>query len=291
MKQIVVVSGKGGTGKTTLAGSLASLSKNTVVLDADVDAANLHLLFELNIEKNDPYFGGHKAVIKPEKCNGCGVCKDLCRFEAIEMKNKKAVINSFRCEGCNACVVFCPTKAIHLEAPQNGWIRSGNSSLFPFADGNLFPGEETSGGLVAEVRKKGSFTASEKTADGIIIDGAPGIGCPAISSMTYTDFAVLVTEPSQSGLHDLKRIAQTADRLKVHYAVVINKADIEPETSKKVEGYCIENEIEILGKIPFDMQVMTATREGKPLSQYNGKAATAVKEICAEILKRFELFS
>ena len=286
MKQLTVVSGKGGTGKTTLSGSFAYLARDAVILDADVDASNLHLLFPVQVETKMPYSGGKKAFVDEARCTGCGICQELCRFEAIALDGGVARVNPFSCEGCNACAVFCPETAIHMEPVQAGWVQRGNVSGMPLVDGELFPGEETSGGLVATVRKEGQGIAQQHKYGKILIDGAPGTGCPTTSSITYTDFVVIVTEPSQSGLHDLERIVRTVDHFAIPKGVVINKYDLEEGTSARIEQYCATEGIPLMGKVPFDPEVVRAIREARPVVTQPSPAAHAIRELWEEVQRR-----
>ncbi|MBO8160515.1 MAG: 4Fe-4S binding protein [Thermosipho sp. (in: Bacteria)] len=286
MKQIAIVSGKGGTGKTTLSSSLGILFKNTILADCDVDAANLNLMFNSKIIEKYDYYGGKKAVIDPKKCDGCGICKEVCRFEAVIYKNNIYKIDQYACEGCNACVISCPQKAIKLTESLSGNYYYSTSENKNIVHANLNPGEETSGGLVAEVRKlsieKGKILKKEI----ILIDGAPGIGCPATSSITATYFVIIVTEPTSSGIHDLKRIIDTVKHFKRNFAIVINKYDINEEITNKIEEFCKTENIEILGKIPFDETVEEAILNTRPVVTYeNSKAAKAIIEIYKKLLK------
>jgi len=279
MKQIVVLSGKGGTGKTTITASLSTLFDDKLLVDADVDASNLHILFDLEEKEKNPYSGGSKAEIDPDKCVNCGYCSTLCRFDAIQNNDGIFSVDPLRCEGCGCCATFCPQKAIELKAAQNGWFRHKENEKFKLIDGELFPGEETSGGLVAVVRQNGMKHSTENKTPLIIIDGAPGIGCPVTSSITYTDLALIVTEPSKSGLHDLKRIVQTVKNFKTKCLLVINKFDLNDTLTSEIEKYSSEENLEIIGKIPYDTTVMTATRLGKPIIDFDCPVASEIRNI------------
>jgi MinD superfamily P-loop ATPase len=289
VKQIAVVSGKGGTGKTILSASLCYLFENPVMSDCDVDASNLHLLLSpLEIIESYKYYGGKKAKINYQKCTNCGICKDKCRFEAIDFKEGKYVINEYACEGCKLCVLTCPEEAINLIENLAGNYYKSRCSRGILVHGDLKPGEETSGGLVAEVRKKSYSEAEKSKKDVIIIDGAPGIGCPATSSVAGVNLAVVVTEPTLSGFHDLKRMVNTLKKMRVKFAVVINKFDLNESVSSKLEEWCFSENIDLLGKIPFDEMVNVATKEAKPIILYeNSIAAKAIKDIYLRILDKF----
>ncbi len=281
MIQITIVSGKGGTGKTTLSGSLISLFENKIAADCDVDASNLSLILNPKIKEKHDYIGGKKALIDQGKCTKCGICKEVCRFEAVNIENGDYIIDEYACEGCNACVVKCPENAIQLlESKAGEYYYSETKMKLPVISAELNPGEETSGGLVAEVRKKAIETAKDREKDYIIIDGAPGIGCPATSSITAVDYVIIVTEPTQSGIHDLKRIVETARQFRRKFGIVINKYDINFEMSGKIEKYCEEENIKILEKIPFDEVVVRANVEGRVVVEYSdSKAAKSIVKI------------
>jgi len=263
MKQIAIISGKGGTGKTTLAGSLAYLFENHVMADCDVDAPNLHLL--LNSEKKESYefFGNKKAEIT-DKCIGCGRCLINCKFDAV-IPGEIYEVDKYACEGCGVCKLVCPVDAINLNKCKSGNFYYSTAKKFSFCHAQLLPGEETSGGLVAEVRKLAQKKAEQEGKDIILIDGAPGIGCAATSSIVGTDFAIIVTEPTVSGIHDLERIVETVKNLRTDFYVVINKFDINIEKTMEIKHWCRKENIEILAEIPFDKSVIEASRNSKPV--------------------------
>jgi MinD superfamily P-loop ATPase len=287
MKQIAIVSGKGGTGKTTLSSSLGSLLESVILADCDVDASNLNLMFQTKINEMYKYFGGKKAVIVQDKCDKCGICKNVCRFEAVIFENDVYKIDPYACEGCNACVISCPTNAIKLVESLSGEYFYSTSDNREIVHANLNPGEETSGGLVAEVRKLAIEKGKQLKKDVILIDGSPGIGCPTTSSIAATYFVIIVTEPTSSGLHDLKRIIETVRHFKRDFAVVINKYDINETISSEIEKFCQNENIEILGKIPFDETVEKSILEMNPIVNYkNSKAAKAIIEIYQKLKEK-----
>jgi len=289
MRQIAVVSGKGGTGKTTLTASLAFLMKDKVVADCDVDAPNLHLILSPQIRQRFDYWGGKKAKIEQEKCVQCGVCRDVCRFDAIDVKDGVYTVNEYACEGCKACVIACPTKAIELISHLSGEYYSSTTSQGKMAHALLSIGEETSGGLVGEVRKK-AIEIAEPGDEDIVIDGAPGIGCPPISSVTGVDYVVIVTEPTMSGIHDMQRIIQTISSFRLRMGVVVNKHDLNPERADEIERYCRDNGIDFLGKIPFDEKIEEATWMAKPIVAYpDSRAAKAISLVWEELKQKVEL--
>ncbi len=279
LRQIAIVSGKGGTGKTTLSASFSYLAEGRVMADCDVDAPNLHIILNPKIEETHQYVGSKKAVLDQEKCVKCGICQQTCRFDAISFDGERYAVKEYACEGCNACVLKCPTGALKLVDSLSGEYYSSQTERGPMIHALLKPGEETTGGLIAEVRKKSVNVAHEKDINLIIIDGAPGIGCPATSSITSTSYVVIVAEPTMSGLHDLERIVKTVEHFRIPMGIVINKYDINEEQSAKIERYCDENSLEVLGKIPYDVTVKTATEQAKPVVFYDCPSANKIKEI------------
>ena len=280
LKEIVVVSGKGGTGKTSLTASLASLLRNKVMVDCDVDAANLHLVLNpKKVIRQSDFTGGKKAEIDPEICAKCGICIDACRFDAI---SPDYVIDPFMCEGCGACYALCPHCAVNMsEGIAGTWYvtETGNSERFVYAEMN--PGEDNSGKLVSAVRTEAAMEAKEAEIGLILIDGPPGIGCPVISSVTGTELVIIVTEPTPAGVHDLERIASLAGHFKIKTAVVANKCDVNYELLQKIKDYCGTNNIDFLGEIPFDSSVTEAQRAGKSIIEYKAEseAGKAMKDI------------
>ncbi|MCD4745295.1 MAG: P-loop NTPase [Bacteroidales bacterium] len=252
MKQITIISGKGGTGKTSLTSAFASIAKNSIIADCDVDAADMFIILKPEIIKEEKYLGGKIAVIDYDNCTNCGICKEYCRFEAIENKNDKIVISDFACDGCELCMRICPENAISMkQSDDNRWFVS-NTRFGKMVHARLGIAEDLSGKLVAVVREEAKKIAKEQNNDHIIIDGPPGIGCPVIASITGIDIAVIVTEPTQSGLHDLIRVVNLIDNFKVKPFIIINKSDINNNMTKQIESYCNDNDLEVIANIPFD---------------------------------------
>ena len=260
MKSILFLSGKGGTGKTSLAGAFAVLAKQKVLVDCDVDAANLHLLLAPDIVDEGEFEGSKEAVKDSEACTSCGKCVEVCRFAAID---EDLAIDPYMCEGCGACVYVCPVDAIILSPRESGHWFTATTRLGPLASAELYPGEETSGKLVMLVKQKAHELGKQVKAERLIIDGAPGIGCPVIASVSGVNAVILVTEPSLSGLHDLERILGVVKHFRIPAYLVINKADLSEEMSQKIEAFAQEQELPLLGRIPYDRIVTDQMVAGK----------------------------
>ena len=264
MKEIVVLSGKGGTGKTSIVGSFASLAKNKVLVDCDVDAADLHLLLQPDVQQQQDFWSGQYATIDKGKCDCCGLCEQMCRFKAI----RESVINPISCDGCGFCSHICPVQAISMENNLAGRWFISDTRYGPLVHARLGIAQENSGKLVAQVRKKAKDIAVNLGADYIICDGPPGIGCPVISSLSGADLALLITEPTLSGKNDLERITGVCNHFGVPATVCINKYDISEENSLGIEEYCKSNEIPVVAKIHFDNVVTEAMIKGLPVVEY-----------------------
>lgn len=282
MKQWVVLSGKGGTGKTTVTAALAHLAaqeRRLVLVDADVDAANLELLTAPRVEEVHEFSGSKVAVIDPALCTGCGLCAEACRFSAIASDGGYRV-DRIACEGCAACMHVCPVGAVAMaDRPSGQWFRS-ETRFGPLFHARLHAGEENSGKLVTQVRQSAFLAASKTGADMLLIDGPPGIGCPAIAALTGVDLALLVVEPSVSGLHDLTRILATVRHFGVRAAVCVNKADINPSQAEAVGSFCAGQGVPVLAHIPFDQAVVEALVQRRPVTEQGcGPAAGALQAL------------
>ncbi len=284
MKQLLVISGKGGTGKTTLVSSFASLAGGKVLSDCDVDAADLHLVLEPRVDRKEEFSGGKEAVKNESKCTECGLCYDHCRFDAIDENYE---IDHFRCEGCGACAYICPESAITMENVRSGYSMESTAKYGSLVHGELRAGEEASGKLVTEIKRKAQNLAEEEGQELIIIDGSPGTGCPVIASLADVDLALIVTEPTATGLSDLKRVIKLSENFNIDTEIVINKYDLNSEKVREIQTYSEENNIPIAGKIPYDPGVTKAMVEGKSVVKYSdGDASDVIKSIWSEMEKK-----
>jgi MinD superfamily P-loop ATPase len=276
MKELVVLSGKGGTGKTSIVGSFAALAGRKVLVDCDVDAADLHLILQPTGRKEEEFWSGRKAVINAEKCTQCDLCFSLCRFKAI----RNYQVDPGSCEGCGFCVRVCPVEAITMEDNLAGHWFVSSTRYGSLVHARLGIAQENSGKLVATVRKEARHIAEKDNLDFLISDGPPGIGCPVISSLSGTDLAVLVTEPTLSGIHDLERVLEVCRHFEVPAVIVINKYDINLENSRKIEVYCHDQNIEVAARIPFDNVVTEAMIKGIPVVEFSdGKVSQEIKKL------------
>jgi MinD superfamily P-loop ATPase len=276
MKLIAVVSGKGGTGKTSLVASLTALAQGrAVVADCDVDAPDLHLILRPEIKERREFLGIKRAVIDSTKCTFCGSCEEHCRFKAID----NFVVDSLLCEGCKVCSMVCPAEAVSMVDRLSGYAYVSETRFGPLVHADLFPGEEASGKLVAMVRELAREQATSRKLDLILIDGSPGIGCPVLASLTGVDIALVVTEPTVSAVHDLERILGVAEHFQVKSAVCINKYDLNPDVAHHIEEICSQKQIKIVGKLPFDQTVVKAMVLGEPVVKIGGPAAEGIREL------------
>ena len=286
MKEVVILSGKGGTGKTSIVGSFASIAKNKVMADCDVDAADLHLLLSPTTREENDFRSGQVAVIDDEKCIQCGLCQDECRFDAI---------NDFRvdpvaCEGCGFCSHICPVEAITMQENLAGRWFISETKYGPLVHARLGIAQENSGKLVALVRRQAKEIAEEKGLDYIISDGPPGIGCPVISSLSGVSLALIVTEPTLSGIHDMERVLGVCKHFGVPAMVCINKYDINDENTTSINDYCRENGVEVAGMIPFDNVVTEAMVRGISVVDYTDNSVTKeIRNLWQQISRKLQL--
>jgi len=275
MKQIVIISGKGGTGKTVIAGAFAALAEDKVMADCDVDAADLHLLLNPKIKNSHTFKSGVTAFTHKELCEGCDACKIVCRFEAVR---EDFTIDPISCEGCAFCSFVCPQNAIEMKANNSGKWFVSDTRFGPLVHARLGIAEENSGKLVSLVRQKAKEIAEEKNYKWVIIDGSPGIGCPVIASITGVDCAVVVVEPTLSGLHDAERVIDVTKHFNVPVNAIINKYDLNCDMTEKIERWFKDKNIQILGKIVFDKAVVKSIVEGKTIIEYSNNKVT--KTLC-----------
>jgi MinD superfamily P-loop ATPase len=287
MKQVTIISGKGGTGKTSVTAAFASLADNAVLADCDVDAADLHLICKPKIKKTMGFHGIKVARIDTETCTSCKICLSHCQFNAIDQAIE---VHSSSCEGCGVCAHVCPVDAIEMKDRDSGFSYLSDTRFGPLSHAVLHTGEEASGKLVTQVREQAITLAKEKEKEVIIIDGPPGIGCPVISSITGVDLVVIVTEPTLSAIHDLKRIIDVAHHFHIQAVVCINKVDINEENTHMIKTYCDTHNITIVGMLPYDTMVTDAMVKEKSIIEFSdGSFSDKIRgmwEHITEILER-----
>jgi MinD superfamily P-loop ATPase len=309
MKQLVILSGKGGTGKTSLTAAFAHLAKhgipptNAILADADVDAANLELVLAPQIIEREDFWGGQLAVIDPDLCSGCGTCIEVCRFDALGTIDQPGfrrlalqdpnhpqsldvpVLDPIACDGCAACVYQCPEEAITMQEQIAGeWFRS-ESRYGPLLHAALIPAQENSGKLVTLVKQHARLMAMDQGVELVLVDGPPGIGCPVISAASGADLALIVAEPTAAGVHDMRRVMLTTDHFGVDTLVCVNKADLYLAGTDEIKAYCQQTGIEFVGEIPFDLSVTEAMVQGQPVTAYRPEspASQALSKIWSKV--------
>lgn len=281
IRELVIISGKGGTGKTSVAASIAFLAQNKVMADCDVDAADLHLVLQPETRQTTVFEGGKKAVISKEACTSCGECLRYCRFDAI---SDDFIVDPISCEGCGVCAHFCPHGAIEMKAHTSGQWFVSDTRHGPLVHAKLGIAEGNSGKLVTILKKKAREIAGEKGYGLVIIDGSPGTGCPVIATMSGASLALIVTEPTVSGIHDMKRVHELARHFNITTTVCVNKADINPEHVATIKALCAENGIQVVGEIPYDTDVTRAQVAGKSVVEHsNGPAAAEIRRLWKEV--------
>jgi MinD superfamily P-loop ATPase len=299
MKQLVILSGKGGTGKTSLAAAFAHLASEgpvpvkAVLADADVDAANLELVLRPQRLETHDFEGGAVAVIDAERCQGCGACEQVCRFDAVISPDGDLAyrVDPIACEGCAACVYQCPEEAIRMQTQIAGQWHRSDSRYGALFHADLRPAQENSGKLVTLVKQQARLLALDEDDPLVIIDGPPGIGCPVISAAAGADLALIVTEPSAAGIHDMRRILQTTAHFRLPSQVCVNKADIYPAGTAQIIAYCRENDIQVAGQIPFDESIPQAMLMGEPVTSYRAEtpASQAIVEVWKNLLRSLSI--
>jgi len=297
IKELVVISGKGGTGKTSIVASFAALAGRSVLADCDVDAADLHLVLAPNVQHSEEFYGGKVSTIDPDICTGCGICTESCRFDAIKksedsynLSNTLYKVDPIACEGCGVCKFVCPEDAVDLvERKAGDWFIS-ETRFGPMVHAKLGIAAENSGKLVALVKANANRIASERGLDLVIVDGSPGIGCPVISSITGADFVLIVTESTMSGQHDLARVSDLTKHFNTPAMVCVNKWDINADVFNSIREWCDEQRLEIVGKIDYDRSVTEAQIAGKSIIDFgNGKVTSEIRQMWNRIKEKLQL--
>lgn len=281
MKELVVISGKGGTGKTSITASFAMFGgKDVIAADCDVDAADMHMLLQPDFAEVHDFYSGELAVIDPDKCTLCGICEDVCRFDAIEQNSETFFTDRINCEGCGYCSQVCPDDAIEMvEQNVGNWYISNIKNGSKMVHARLGVAAENSGKLVAKVKNVARDIAKNNGKKYVLVDGSPGIGCPVISSLTGADFVVIITEPTVSGIHDLKRVHSLVKNFRIPCSTIINKKDINPERTKEIEEYLMEENITCLAGIPYDENFTKSMIQAQTIVEYdNGKLKSLIED-------------
>ncbi len=289
MKELVVCSGKGGTGKTSVVASFAALAANPVMADCDVDAADLHLVLTPDIEQRKDFWSGKEAVIRQEDCTDCGICQDVCQFGAIQLQTngdggESFVVDPLACEGCGVCVRMCPELAIDFPERNCGEWFISKTRFGPLVHAQLGIAAENSGKMVTLVRSRARDLVEKVEGNLLIVDGPPGIGCPVIASLAGADLVLVVTEPTLSGLHDLKRVVQLTRHFDIPVAVCLNKHDLNSTVAQNIFDYCDQEGLLMVGQIPYDPQVTAAQLAGRSVVEQGvSPAAGAIREVWKQI--------
>ena len=287
-KELVIISGKGGTGKTSIVSSFATLAENKILVDCDVDAADLHLILKPEIQKTTEFYSGKTAEIIQDKCIQCGKCIEVCRFEAI---SKDFIVNEISCEGCGTCFYQCPSDAINFEKTKSGeWFES-NTRFGKLIHAKLGVAEENSGKLVSEIRNYARLLAHREGQDLIVVDGSPGIGCPVIASISGASLVVVVTEPTLSGLHDAQRVLELTKHFNIPACMCINKFDINLDMAEKIEDFCKKENIEIVGKISYSKYFTSAMIKEQSLIEFSpdGEISAKIKTMWKRLEERLTI--
>jgi len=284
MHEVLIISGKGGTGKTTLTAAFAHLASNHVICDLDVDAPDMHLLLAPDVQASHDFISGNKAEIDPDKCTNCGLCLDHCRFEAVEQRGDVAWIDPLKCEGCKVCVHFCPTEAIAFPENHCGSWYVSNTRFGTLVHARLFPGQENSGRLVDLLRRQARELAEAGGKTLILSDGPPGLGCPVISSLSGVNLAVVVTEPTPSGVHDLGRVVELCRHFRADAGVIVNKYDLNIERTEEIEAYCREENLPVFARLAHDTIMTEAMVQGLAVTEFStGPLSASIRQAWTRI--------
>jgi MinD superfamily P-loop ATPase len=284
MREVLVISGKGGTGKTSLTAALAHLADDPIICDLDVDAPDLHLLLCPDQRETHAFHAGYEARIQPEKCDACGTCEMMCKYDAIIPGDPVPTIDPLKCEGCKVCVQFCPSDAIAFTSRHCGTWYVSDTRFGPLVHAQLFPAQENSGRLVALLRQKARALAKAQGRRLILSDGPPGIGCPVISALSGVDLAVIVTEPTPSGLHDMRRITDLCDHFKIPVAVIINKCDLNSGMADRILSTCRQKGFAVAAQLPHDMNFIHAMVRQQAITEFSdGGTALRIREAWEQI--------
>ncbi len=290
MNELVVISGKGGTGKTSIVAAFAHLAGRVVTADCDVDAANLHLVMNPVVRETTSFTGGKIAVIAQEKCNSCGKCLELCRFDSVSENEGVYFIDKIACEGCGVCAYFCPVEAIDMVDDENGEWYISDTVYGPMVHARLNAGGENSGKLVTLVRNRARRVAKEQEIETLIVDGSPGIGCPVIASITGADAVLAVTEPSMSGLHDLKRVVGLGKHFGTRVLIAVNKYDTNEEITEAIFNFARSEKLEITGTVHYDTDVTLAQIAGQSVTRFSdGPAAADIRKLWKNVARTLKL--
>ncbi len=286
MREILVISGKGGTGKTSLTAAFAHLASNQIICDLDVDAPDLHLLLRPDRQETHDFYSGHEARILPDRCETCDTCTQVCRYDAVQPGDPHPVIDPLKCEGCKVCVQFCPADAITFTSKHCGTWYQSRTRFGTMLHAQLCPAEENSGRLVALLRQKARKLAKAKGISLVLSDGPPGIGCPVISALSGVHLAVIITEPTPSGIHDMERIVSLCDHFKIPVAAIINKSDLNDEITGQIKSFCKPKGIQVIAELPHDLVFVQAMVHAQAVTEFSenalaGKISQAWSDIVA----------
>ena len=289
MHEVLIISGKGGTGKTSLTAAFAHLASDHVICDLDVDAPDLHLLLHPEHVSTEDFYCGHTAVIS-DRCDACGQCIEVCQFDAIQSREPFPQIDPLKCEGCKVCVSLCPSGAIDFPEKHCGHWHFSDTRFGPMVHAQLYAGEENSGRLVTLLKREARDLAQQKDLNLILSDGPPGIGCPVISALSGANLVVVVTEPTPSGIHDLKRVIDLCDHFKLLAGIIINKYDLNTDNSREIKSFCAQRQLTVLGELAHDPDFTAAMVCGKTLTEYRAEGiAENLRQIWASIANHINL--